>query len=78
MGASQNKYPTYPCVDADLQLVFLDPESEGIPLNKKNMDRAMELSTRKHSDVTFYSQDPEKLKMWRLRGGSLFDFILGR
>ena len=46
MGANQGKYPTYPCVDSDLKLVFLDPEAEGLPLNAKNLDRAPKSSQK--------------------------------
>jgi hypothetical protein len=81
MGAQQGKYPSYPCVDSDLQLVFLDPEAEGLPLNAKNLDRATDLSTKKLNAVPFYTADPEKLKRWRnIKGGStsIFDFAKRR
>lgn len=77
MGANNGKYPSYPCVDSDLELVFLDAKSEGIPLNHANLEKASKLSKKQFSEVTFYTQDQEKVKRWRnIRGGSIFDFVL--
>lgn len=78
MGATNGKYPSYPCADSDLQLIFLDAKSDGIPLNQKNLDKAMQLSTKPDNAVTFYTEDHEKARRWRgsnLHGGSILDFV---
>lgn len=79
MGANQGKYPEYPCVDSDSQLIFLDPESEGIQLNHINLTHALQLS--KTNRVPFYTQNHGMFQRWqRIRGGSMdiLDFLISQ
>jgi hypothetical protein len=57
MGSNQGKYPEYPCVNSDLQLIFLDADSEGIVLNHTNLNHALKLS--KNNRVPFYTENQD-------------------